>query len=62
MTLDQIADLIEEDAETLEEHLEIMLEVVTHLWNMLTFEQQSKLDHYRKAIGRANWALRSREP
>jgi len=60
MNPDQIAILLEDDAETLEEHLEVILEIVMHLWNMLTDDQRAKLDHYRRAIGRANWALQSR--
>ena len=60
MRIEDIAESIEDDPETFEEHLEVILEIVSHLWNMLTDEQRAKFDHYRRAIGRANWALEQR--
>ena len=49
----------EEGKETIKDHLETVLEIITHLWNMLPQAQKQQLDHYRKAIGRANWAAQS---
>jgi len=54
--INEIANLMPND-ESKEDHLETILEIVSHLWNMLSHEQKQQLDHYRRAIGRANWAI-----